>query len=129
MIAGAKKTLDISNAYFVPSSPFVDMLLAAHERGVRVRVLMPGPYHDEPAVRRASRRRWPPLLKAGIELYEHQKTMMHSKVIVVDELVTGARGVRGRPVEREARDGHGSETAKHEGSRAGRSLLLSADAA
>jgi cardiolipin synthase len=88
MIAGAKKTLDISNAYFLPSSPFVDMLLAAHKRGVRVRVLMPGPYHDEPAVRRASRRTWPPLLKAGIELYEHQKTMMHAKVIVVDELVT-----------------------------------------
>ena len=88
MIAGAKKTLDISNAYFLPSQPFVDMLLAAHKRGVRVRVLMPGPYHDEPAVRRASRRTWPRLLKGGIELYEHQKTMMHSKVIIVDELVT-----------------------------------------
>ena len=88
LIAGAKKTLDISNAYFLPSPPFVEMLLAAHKRGVRVRVLMPGPYHDEPAVRRASRRTWSPLLTAGIELYEHQKTMMHSKVIIVDELVT-----------------------------------------
>jgi cardiolipin synthase len=88
MIAGAKKTLDISNAYFLPSPPFVDMLLEAHERGVRVRILMPGPYHDEPAVRRASRKTWPPLLEGGIELYEHQKTMMHAKVIVVDECVT-----------------------------------------
>jgi cardiolipin synthase len=88
MIAGAKKTLDISNAYFLPSAPFVGMLLDAHMRGVRIRVLMPGPYHDEKSVRRASRRTWPPLLQGGIELYEHQKTMMHSKVIVVDGCVT-----------------------------------------
>jgi len=88
LVAGAKRTLDISNAYFLPSPPFVEMLVKARERGVRVRVLMPGPYHDEPAVRRASRRTWPPLLAGGIELYEHQTTMMHSKVIVVDECVT-----------------------------------------
>lgn len=97
LIAGAKRTLWISNAYFLPSPPFSDALLAAKKRGVDVKVLMPGPFHDEPVVRHASRATWRRLLEGDIELYEHQKTMMHSKVIVVDGCVTSVGSVNFDP--------------------------------
>lgn len=97
LIAGAKHTLAISNAYFLPSPPFVDALIKAKARGVDVKVITPGPYHDEPAVRRAGRRTWGPLLAGGVELYEHQRTMLHSKVVVVDDRVTSIGSINFDP--------------------------------
>jgi len=97
LIAGAKHTLAISNAYFLPSRPFVDALVKAKARGVDVKVIMPGPYHDEPAVRRASRRTWARLLAGGVELYEHQHTMLHCKVVVVDDCVTSIGSINFDP--------------------------------
>jgi cardiolipin synthase len=35
-------------------------------------------------VRLSSRSRWGPLLQAGVEIYEYQPTMLHSKVFIVD---------------------------------------------
>lgn len=97
LLAGAGRTLAISNAYFLPSPPFVEALIRAKARGVDVKVIMPGPYHDEPAVRRASRRTWEPLLAGGVELYEHQRTMIHAKVVVVDGLVTSIGSINFDP--------------------------------
>jgi len=97
LIAGAKHTLAISNAYFLPSPPFVDALIKAKARGVDVKVIMPGPYHDEPAVRQASRRTWARLLAGGVELYEHQRTMLHSKVVVADDRVTSIGSINFDP--------------------------------
>ncbi|MDQ6718576.1 MAG: phosphatidylserine/phosphatidylglycerophosphate/cardiolipin synthase family protein [Gemmatimonadota bacterium] len=97
LIAGAGRTLAISNAYFLPSPPFVSALIEAKARGVDVKVIMPGPYHDEPAVRRASRRTWEPLLAGGVELYEYQRTMIHAKVVVVDGLVTSIGSINFDP--------------------------------
>jgi cardiolipin synthase len=97
LIAGAKNTLAISNAYFLPSPPFVDALIKARARGVDVKVITPGPFHDEPAVRRAGRRTWAPLLAGGVELYEYQRTMLHAKVVVVDERVTSIGSINFDP--------------------------------
>ena len=41
---------------------------------------------DEKIVRRASRARWPELLKAGVVIYEYQPTMFHCKQLIVDDL-------------------------------------------
>jgi cardiolipin synthase len=84
LIASARRTLDITNPYVVPPPPFIDALRDAAARGVRVRILMPGPYHNKPSVRRASRNTWSALLAAGVHLYEHQVTMVHAKIIIVD---------------------------------------------
>ncbi len=88
LVAGAQKSLLITNAYFVPTPPFVRALRAARRRGVEVRVVMPGPYHNEPAVRRASRHTWGDLIRGGVELYEHQVTMVHAKTVVADGLLS-----------------------------------------
>ena len=83
-IAGTTRSIGITNAYFVPSRSFVDALGAARARGATVQIVVPGPFHNKPAVRRASRHTWPRLLAAGVELYEYQPTMIHAKTMVVD---------------------------------------------
>jgi cardiolipin synthase len=85
-IAAAAKHIRIANAYFVPDSLVVDMLVQARERGVDVEIIVPGPVLDAQIVRRASRARWGPLLKAGVKIYEYQPTMYHTKVMVVDDV-------------------------------------------
>lgn len=84
LIAGATRTLYISNAYFVPTPTFIDALCSARDRGVDVRVLVPGPFHDMKMVQRASRHTWPRLVKHGVGIYEYQPTMMHAKTVVAD---------------------------------------------
>ena len=57
------------------------------KRGVRVRLIVPGPIIDTDVVRRASRATWGPLLAAGAEIHEYQPTMFHCKVLIVDRLL------------------------------------------
>ena len=83
-IAGATRSLHITNAYFVPTPAFVASLCDASRRGVEVKIIVPGPHHDMPVVRHASRRTWHKLVSAGIEIFEYQPTMIHCKTLVVD---------------------------------------------
>lgn len=83
-IAAARETLDLTAAYFVPRPAFTDALVAAAERGVRVRVLVPGPNIDKPPVRVAGRVSYDELVEAGVEIHEYQPTMLHAKSMVVD---------------------------------------------
>jgi len=53
-----------------------------------VELIVPGRHTDSQVVRTASRARWGGLIEAGAEIYEYQPTMMHCKVMVVDELWT-----------------------------------------
>lgn len=85
-VAAATKTIDLSMAYFVPDDLALDALHAALKRGVRVRIIMPGPITDASVVRHASRALWGEILAAGAEIYEYQPTMYHCKVLVVDGL-------------------------------------------
>ena len=83
-IAAAERTIDVTASYFVPDALIDEALLAARGRGVRVRLLVPGPHIDSDVVRLSSRSRWGPLLQRGVEIYEYQPTMLHSKVFIVD---------------------------------------------
>jgi cardiolipin synthase len=84
-IASAERSILISNAYFVPNTLAVEMLVAARRRGVDVEIIVPGPVNDAKLVERASRAKWGPLLEAGVRIYEYQPTMFHTKVTVVDD--------------------------------------------
>jgi cardiolipin synthase len=83
-IAAARETLDLTAAYFVPRPAFTDALCDAAERGVRVRVLVPGPNIDKPPVWVAGRVSYDQLLDCGVEVFEYQPTMLHAKSMVVD---------------------------------------------
>jgi cardiolipin synthase len=84
-IASAARSILIANAYFVPNSLAVDMLVEARRRGVNVEIIVPGSINDAQLVRRASRAKWGRLLEAGVRIYEYQPTMYHTKVMVVDQ--------------------------------------------
>jgi len=87
-IAASRESIDLAMAYFVPDEVALETLEAAMKRGVKVRVIMPGPHTDSSLVRRASRALWGRMLAAGAEIYEYQPTMYHCKVLVVDGLWT-----------------------------------------
>jgi cardiolipin synthase len=54
------------------------------ERGVEVKILVPGKHHDHLLTRRSSRRLYGGLLKNGAQIYEYRPSMMHTKSMVVD---------------------------------------------
>ena len=83
-IAGARKTLYITNSYFVPGENFMQLLLAAAHRGVDVRVLTVSSKTDVKTTWYAGRTYYEKLLEGGVKIYEYQPTMMHAKTMVVD---------------------------------------------
>jgi cardiolipin synthase len=83
-VAASTRSIDLAMAYFVPDDLALEAIEAALKRGVKVRILMPGPLTDAKPVRRASRALWGGILQAGAEIYEFQPTMYHCKVLVVD---------------------------------------------
>ena len=83
-IAGARKSLYISNSYFVPGESFMQLLLAAARRGVDVRVLTVSKKTDVKTTWYAGRTYYEKLLAGGVKIYEYQPTMMHAKSMVVD---------------------------------------------
>ena len=87
-ITAAAKSIDLSAAYFVPDEVALASLVDALQRGVRVRIIVPGPHMDQSVVMHASRAKWGELLRAGAGIYEYQPTMFHVKVMVVDGLWT-----------------------------------------
>ena len=88
-IAAAEHSIDLAASYFVPDELIVKALIAARQRGVRVRVLLPGPHIDSETVRIASKGEWGELLLAGVQIHVYQPTMLHVKLLVVDhELVS-----------------------------------------
>jgi cardiolipin synthase A/B len=97
LIAGSSRRLWITNAYFVPTPPFIKALCDAKARGVDAKILVPGRYHNQPAVRSASRRTWPALLRGNIELYEFEPTMIHGKIVLVDGTVTSIGSINFDP--------------------------------
>jgi cardiolipin synthase len=83
-IAAARRTIYIANPYFVPDQGAIDLLVAAKKRGVDVRVMVAGIYNDNWIARQNSIRLYSPLLEAGIEILEYNRTMLHQKTMVVD---------------------------------------------
>jgi cardiolipin synthase len=85
-IAGARKTLYITNSYFVPGENFMQLLLAAARRGVDVRVITVSDKTDVKTTWYAGRTYYEKLLEGGVKVYEYLPTMMHAKTMVVDGL-------------------------------------------
>jgi cardiolipin synthase A/B len=83
-ISAAEQSIDIATAYFVPDDLLIQAMLEARLRGVRARIVVPGPNTDQEIVRQASQARWGELLEAGVEIYEFQPSMYHCKFMIVD---------------------------------------------
>lgn len=81
--AMARKSLWLTDAYFVGLAPYVQALRAAAFDGVDVRLLVPGS-SDLPMLSTLSRSGYRPLLEAGIRVYEWNGSMLHAKTAVAD---------------------------------------------
>ena len=81
--AVARRTLWLTDAYFVGLSSYVQALRAAARDGVDVRLLVPSST-DLPIVGALSRSGYRSLLEAGVRIFEWNGSMLHAKTAVAD---------------------------------------------
>lgn len=86
-ITAATGSIDLEASYFVPDELLIHALLQARRRGVKIRILVPGEHIDSDTVRLSSRADWGPLLAAGVQIAEYQPTMLHVKMLIIDNLL------------------------------------------
>lgn len=82
-IDAAREEIIIANAYFMPGVRFGRALYAAAQRGVRIIVLLQGKT-DHKLLRYATQALYAAALRAGIRVFEYEKSFMHAKVAVID---------------------------------------------
>jgi cardiolipin synthase len=103
-IAGAaRRRLWVTAAYFAPRPRVLSVLGAAAERGVDVRLLVPGKT-DVHVVRHAGHGFFTKLLSCGVRIFEYQPAILHAKTLVADGRVTviGSSNIDFRSFERNA---------------------------
>jgi cardiolipin synthase len=106
LLEGADHTVRISTPYFLPDRALRTALVNMASRGVAITVIVPGRNTDQHWVRLASRRMWGQLLEAGIRIFEFRGSMIHAKVLVVDDLwtVLGTTNIDNRSFEHNDED-------------------------
>ncbi|MES2950822.1 MAG: cardiolipin synthase [Pseudomonadota bacterium] len=84
-INGATKSVHITCAYFVPDVQILRALTQAAQRGVDVKIILPG-VTDHGLVFHAGRSFYTEMLSSGIRIYELQIAVLHAKTAVIDRL-------------------------------------------
>ena len=87
-LAAARESIDIQSPYLITDASTAWSLAEARRRGVRVRMLVEGDITDAKPVKFASRAQYGELLQQGIEIHEYQPTMMHTKAVMVDGILS-----------------------------------------
>ena len=85
-IVCARRSILIANPYFVPDPVAIETLLEAKRRGVDVRIMVSGIRNDNWIARHNSVRLLGRLLEAGVEIQEYNRSMLHQKTMVVDDV-------------------------------------------
>src|SRR5213075_1605295 len=84
-INSARRELLIQNPYFLPHEDAIESLKKAVARGVDVQVMLPSAkIIDSPLVQHASHHHYGDMLECGVRVFEHQKTLTHQKIMIVD---------------------------------------------
>jgi cardiolipin synthase len=86
-IRNAEKNVWLSAAYFVPTDQEEEDLIAAGQRGVDVRLLLPSDSDSKMALA-VGRSHYGYLLEAGVKIYEVQGEVLHSKTASIDGVWT-----------------------------------------
>jgi cardiolipin synthase len=86
-ITAAEQSIDIVAAYFIPDNLMAEELIKARQRGVRIRILVPGQHTDSKVVHIISKREWGGLLESGAEIYQYEPTMLHTKMLIFDRFM------------------------------------------
>ena len=86
-ITHARHRVWFATAYFLPRWRIRRALKRAAKSGVDVRLLLPGPITDHPAVRYISHRLYGRLMKNGVRIFEYQPRFFHAKSVLCDDWV------------------------------------------
>ncbi len=74
--------------YLMLGDALFDAFIRAAQRGVDVRIIMPG-IPDKKMVYRLSRSYYRDLLKAGVRIFEYTPGFVHAKAVIADEKISG----------------------------------------
>lgn len=82
-VKSARKSIQLTMAYFAPDDDMVADLCRAAKRGVRVQLMIPHK-SDLRILTTAARSFYETMLKAGVEVYERLHVVLHAKTMVID---------------------------------------------
>lgn len=82
-ITSAQREILLTTPYFIPDTAIATALAVSALKGVRVRLLLPSKT-DVFFVRKAGRSFYDLLLEAGVEIFEYQPKILHSKLMLID---------------------------------------------
>lgn len=87
LVHNAKRSIEMTMAYFAPDDQLIDELIRAARRGVRVRLMLPAK-SDVKLLIIAAHGFYERLMEVGVEIYERQMAVLHAKTICVDKCVS-----------------------------------------
>jgi cardiolipin synthase len=79
----AKKSIQMTMAYFAPEDDLINALCRAAKRGAKVQLMLPA-RTDVHLLTIAARSFYEKLLTAGVEIYERQSVVLHAKTMTID---------------------------------------------
>jgi cardiolipin synthase len=87
LLRNAQRRLQLTMAYFAPDDQLLGHLCDAARRGVKVQLMLPA-HADIKIMTYAARAFYQRLLEAGVEVYERQSVILHSKSLCVDDEIS-----------------------------------------
>ncbi len=84
LLGQAKDYMWFYTPYLLLGDGLRDAFVRAAQRGVDVRIVMPG-IPDKKVIFQLTRSYYPPLLKAGVRIYEYSPGFLHAKAYVCDD--------------------------------------------
>ena len=87
IINQANKYIYIATPYLIVDTDMINALTLAAQRGVDVRIVIPG-IPDKKIVYSLSESYVEPLVKGGVNVYKYTPGFIHSKVFVADDIVS-----------------------------------------
>jgi cardiolipin synthase A/B len=85
LIASARRTIYITTPYYLPEENLQKELGRALQRGVEIKIIVPGKHSDHSLTRSSGRAAYGSLLESGGQVYEYDAAMIHAKILIVDE--------------------------------------------
>ncbi|WP_019850517.1 cardiolipin synthase [Desulfitobacterium sp. PCE1] len=87
MLCTAQKEIVVTTPYFIPDESMIMALKTAASRGVSVKIIVQGK-PDHRLTFLASSSYFNDLIPSGVEVYQYQKGILHSKVLTIDKEIS-----------------------------------------
>ncbi|MBD2153687.1 phosphatidylserine/phosphatidylglycerophosphate/cardiolipin synthase family protein [Leptolyngbya sp. FACHB-16] len=84
-VLSAQKRIWIASPYLLPDKATCQMLVKSSQQGVDIRIVTMSRCTDKPYVYFTSQERYGHLIKYGIKIYEYMPSMMHAKILLIDD--------------------------------------------